>query len=247
MKLKQNRIYTSFLKPKISRAVSLLLLVALVSVLVSGCQKKTDEAAVSDAEKPTHDFQGDSPDKGATAADLYCVEFCSYSGQFMEDNTFENVENVAAMWLENRSREFLDMATITYDTEDGKEAVFEVKGLPPKEKVLVLEKNRMVLTGKEKFEEYPEVTVSFNKYAIMKTDDIAVTEKDGVLAVTNMSGKNLKNVAIYYKLLDAEGNFLGGAAYLSSIGDLKPQETKEKDAPLFSQNAKIVRYSYQAG
>lgn len=218
----------------------------LISLTFTGCGKPADETPVL-PEPTTGAYHGAVLQKPATAADLYSLEICSYSGQFMEDNTFEEVENVAAMKLENRSMEFLDLATITYDLGDGKEAVFEVKGLPAGETVLVLEKNRLPLTGNETFTGYPEVEASFNKSAITSTSDISVTEKDGVLTVSNLTRGTLENVTIYYKLTDSEGNFLGGIAYVSSVGTLKPQESKEKEAPLFAQNAKIVKYSYQKG
>ncbi len=247
MIIHKNRIEKVTSRGSLQRRKALLLLLLATAMMLTACKGSEAETHSEEPteETTTHVYQGGAVEKVASAADLYSLEICSYSGQFMEDNSFEEVENVAAMRLENRSEEFLDLATITYDLGEGKEAVFEVKGLPAGETVLVLEKNRLPLTGNEKFTGYPEVEASFNKYAITTTNDISVEVKDGVLIVSNMTRSTLENVTIYYKLTDAEGNFLGGVAYVSSVGDLKPQETKEKDAPLFSQNAKIVKYSYQ--
>ena len=249
MKKHKNRISKIVLRADNKGKSILVLLLLVTTIMLSACEGPEAETHSEEPteETTTHVYQGGAVEKVASAADLYSLEICSYSGQFMEDNSFEEVENVAAMRLENRSSEFLDLATIIYDLGEGKEAVFEVKGLPAGETVLVLEKNRLPLTGNEFFSGYPEVSASFNKHAITSTNDISVSVKDGVLSVSNMTRKNLENVTLYYKLTETDGSFLGGVAYISSIGDLKPQETKEKDAPLFSQNAKIVKYSYQVG
>lgn len=189
--------------------------------------------------------EGTSSTGRATSADLYCLEFSRFSGAFVEDGTNEPVTNVAAALIENRSREFLDRATVTYDV-GGRTAEFVVTGLPPGAKAWVLESHRMRLDGSPEFK-FRECTSSFRQNAVLTTELLSLSAKGNTLTVRNESDQILENVCIYYKTLNPDGAYLGGITYMIAFDTLRPGDVAEKTAAHFSEDARVVRYSYQSG
>lgn len=183
-----------------------------------------------------------APDR-ATSADLYCSEFSAYSGPFVEDGTNEQVENVMAVLIENRSDEFLDAATVVYNVGDDT-ATFVLTGLPAGESVWVLERSRRVLEAGMKFE-FVSCDSSFRNDIIEKTDKLEVITEDNAITVTNKSSKALQNVCVYYKTRNSDGNFLGGITYMLGFDNMSSGETAEKQSAHFGENSEIVRYSFQ--
>lgn len=181
--------------------------------------------------------------KRASSQDLYCLEYTVYSGAYVEDGTNEQVENVAAILVENRSDEFLERATVTYYV-GGEVATFEVTGLPSGESAWVLEKNRMSLESGDEFT-FLDCTSTFRQDVIQDTEELSVSTQDNVITMRNESGKTLKNPCIYYKTVNSDGYYLGGITYMIAFDELGPGETAEKQSAHFSDDSKIVRYSYQ--
>lgn len=179
----------------------------------------------------------------ASSADLYCLEFNSYSGVFVEDGKNEEVQDIAAILVENRSKVFLDRATIRYrygaDT-----ATFVVTGLPAGEKCWVMEANKMPLDGKHEFE-FIECVSAFKEDAVLTTDKLTVDAKDNTLTVTNTSKEVLKNVCVYYKNTFDDGNYFGGITYMMAFDNLSPGESLQKESGHFTDTSEIVRYSFQ--
>jgi hypothetical protein len=183
------------------------------------------------------------PPGPATSADLYCLEFSRYSGEFFEDGTHEPVTNVAAALIENRSPEFLDLATITYEV-GGRTAEFVVTGLPPGGKAWVLEKNRLTIKDNAKFR-FLDCTSTFRQDAVLTTNDLAISPSGNTLTVCNTSEYTLENVCIYYKTMDDDGVYLGGISYMLAFDTLAPGESALRPSSHFTKDSHIVRYSYQ--
>lgn len=179
----------------------------------------------------------------ANSADLYCLEFSQYSGEFFEDGTHQTVTNVAAALIENRSPEFLDLATISYDV-GGKIAEFVVTGLPAGGKVWVLESNRLTIDKNAKFR-FLDCTSTFRQDAVLATNDLTLSTSGNTLTVCNTSNYTLQNVCIYYKTQDKDGVYLGGISYMLAFDTLAPGETASRPSAHFTKDSKIVRYSYQ--
>ena len=93
---------------------------------------------------PPEEAADPSPPGGSGTLALKCLQFSSYTGQFVEDGTDEPVAGVAAMLVTNPTAQFLDLATVTYKVGDTT-ATFEITGLPPGGTAWVLEKNRLRL------------------------------------------------------------------------------------------------------
>ena len=228
--MENNRIYIAGIVPlRITAAVLMLLLV----VAFTGCTLKNS----------TEDISPGATQNRASSEDLYCLEFTSYSGPFVEDGSNEPVENILAVLIENRSDEFLEFATVTYDV-DGKTAEFVVTGLPSKESAWVLESNRMQANADLEFE-FIDCQSTFRNDAILTTDKLEVTIKENTLALKNISDDVISNPCVYYKNVNTDGNYLGGITYMIGFDTLKSDDTKEKKAGHYSENSRIVRYSYQ--
>jgi hypothetical protein len=163
----------------------------------------------------------------------------------VEDGTNEQVTGVAAALIENRSQEFLDLATVSYDV-GGRTAEFVVTGLPPGGKAWVLERDRMTVGANAKFN-FVECTSSFRQDAVLSTELLTLSAKGNTLTVRNNSDRTLENACVYYKTVNSDGAYLGGITYMVAFGTLKSGETAEKTAAHFSEDAQIVRYSYQTG
>ena len=200
-------------------------------------EKHTDNSPAQNS-KPAK-----QPEQVATSADLYCEEITVFSGVYVESGKNEKVENIAAILVENRSKVFLDRATITYKYGD-KSAVFVATGLPAGEKCWVMEKSKLEVDGKHKFE-FVNCVSAFNNNVIEKSEHITTMTKDNVVTVTNTSKQTLENVCVYYKNTFEDGSYLGGITYVLAFGKLEPGETIEKASAHFSEDSHIVKYSYQ--
>ncbi len=179
----------------------------------------------------------------ATSADLYCEEITLFSGVYVENGKNEKVDNVAAILVHNRAEAFLDRATITYKY-GSKNVTFVVTGLPAGEKCWVMEKSKMQIDGKHKFE-FVKCISAFNYDVIEKPKHITTMTKDNVITVTNNSKQTLENVCVYYKNTFEDGNYFGGITYVLTFGKLSPGETIQKESAHFSEDSDIVKYSYQ--
>lgn len=222
-----------------NRFLCVFMILALIFALAGcdGAKKESDDTA-----KVTEDdtvIVG----SGATSADLYCLEFNTFSGVFLEDGKNQEVENVAAILVENRSKAFLDRATITYKYGD-KDAVFLLTGLPAGEKCWVMEQNKLVVDGKHSFE-FETCVTAFKEDAVLSTDELLKTTEDNVITLKNISDKKLSNVCVYYKNTLDDGNYFGGITYMMKFGDLEPGDSATKESAHFSDTSKVVRYSYQ--
>ena len=181
----------------------------------------------------------------ATSADLYCLQFSRYSGEFVEDGTNEKVSNVAAALIENRSGEYLDLATVTYEV-DGKTAKFVVTGLPPGTRAWVLEANRLTVGTNPQFK-FLDCTSTFRRDAVLSSESLGLSSVGNTLTMRNNSEYTLDNVCVYYKRINEDGAYLGGITYMLAFDTLKPGESAEKASAHFSEESRIVRYSYQTG
>ncbi|MBQ7133534.1 MAG: hypothetical protein IJO20_03465 [Ruminococcus sp.] len=227
---RNNRIY---LNGTVTLRVMASVLVLLLAVTFSGCTK----------EDSTKDISYGATQNRASSEDLYCLEFTSYSGPYVEDGSNEEVENILAVLLENRSDEYLEFATVTYDV-DGKTAQFVVSGLPPSKRAWVLEANRMGVKADLEFE-FLDCQSTFRDDALLTTDKLEVEVDGNTLTLKNISEDNLSNPCVYYKNLNSDGNYLGGITYMVGFETLKPKDSLKKQAGHYTENSRIVRYSYQ--
>lgn len=183
------------------------------------------------------------PVKLAGAEDLYCREFARFSGQYVEDGRDEPVEHVAAVLVTNRSDQFLDLATLTYDV-DGHTATFVVTGLPAGRSAWVMEAGRMTIPDDAKFTPVDCVT-AFRGDVTAETDTVSIYAEANMLTAVNNTRETLEGVFVYYKTLHTDGNFFGGITYRVDFGDLEPGCAAEALAGHYSmENSEIVRIGW---
>lgn len=229
---KHNRILPHRLWVLFVGLLAAILVGVVITAVILDCLPKNP-----DAQTP--------PGGRATSADLYCLEFSSFSGAYVEDGSNTPVSGVAAALIENRSREFLDLATVTYDV-GGRTAKFVVTGLPSGEKAWVMEANRLPVGGNSEFR-FKECTSTFRQDATTETQVLQLTSAGNALTIRNNSDRVLENVCLYYKNLHSDGAYLGGITYIISFGTLEPGQSAEKIAAHFSEDSRVVRYSFQSG
>lgn len=175
---------------------------------------------------------------------VVCEDFAVFSGHYVEDGSDEMVENVAAALITNRSKEYLDLATLTYDI-DGKEAVFVVTGLPAGESAWVMEAHRMTIT-KESEITYKKCEPSFREDVLGTTNRISVEYDGDKLRVTNESQEMIEDIFLCYKRVNSDGSYLGGITYRVDVGTLDPGETVRCIAGHYVKNeTKIVRIGWR--
>ena len=149
----------------------------------------------------------------------------SYSGVFIEDGSDKDVSGIAAIILDNKGTENIEYAKITLKCE-GKEYVFEAKTLAAGATMVVQES-----TGAKYADgEYGEATAMV---APMEKQDLSEqlvkvkeTESGGI-QITNISGKDIPCVRIFYKFYIEDLDVLvGGITYTSKITDLQANEVR---------------------
>ena len=177
-------------------AFSLVLVVALVLTSVFVLKPWDPNSPLSATEPETNPLDSVLPGltMEASSKDLYCLEFTSYSGAFYEDGSNEQVENIAAILVENRSEEFLEKATITYDVGDDT-ATFVATAIPAGAKCWVLEQNRMKMSADLKFE-FVDCVSGFKQGTSLNEDVMLVETEDDVITVTNKSEDTMYSVVL---------------------------------------------------
>ena len=179
---------------------------------------------------------------GAITIDQHAV----FSGEFVEDGQNELVESVAAILVTNRSGQFLDLATLTYDI-DGQAAAFVVTGLPDGRSAWVLEDSGLVI-GKDAEFTYGDCVSAFRADAVAETADITVTYDGEKLVAVNHTDAAVEDVFVCYKRVHTDGNFFGGIAYRVDFGTLEPGGSAESVAGHYIDGeTEIVRIGWRSG
>lgn len=175
--------------------------------------------------------------------DLQIRQIARFSGQYVEDGRDELVKNVAAILVTNRSDQFLDLATLTYDV-DGMEATFVVTGLPAGTSAWVMEAQRMVIPDDASFEPLECVT-SFRDDVTVDLDSVSIYADANMLMAVNNTDRTLEHVFVYYKNLHTDGNFFGGITYRVDFGTLEPGASAEVLAGHYSvEHSELVRIGW---
>lgn len=183
------------------------------------------------------------PEVEIKTAQITCDKYSRFTGQYVEDGSDDLVYDVAAILVTNRSEQFLEIATFTYQI-DGKNASFVVTGLPAGQSAWVMEANRITVTDDSAFT-YVDVATSFRDDVTASTRKVSVSADGNMMTVTNNSGGTLEGVYVYYKVRHTDGNYLGGITYRVDIGTLEAGASATSLAGHYSEDAEIVRIGWQ--
>ena len=233
-------------------------LIALLTVAFGGEDKNPGQAPVLDTtpaeqdqpvtEQPAETEKKHTPPAVSDLQDaqqlgdgVVITDLLSYTGAFMEDRTDEVVTDVLAIQVTNAGEEYIQTMDITL-TADQTQAEFSLSSLFPGETVVVLEKNRMAYSTAPAFDQVQTSAVAlFEGHPGMCQDQLEIQCLDGVINVTNISGKDIPgDVLIYYKNY-VSGMYYGGITYrLRLEGGMKAGEIRQGMAAHFHPNNSAI-------
>ena len=188
---------------------------------------------------PPEDQMGKNLGKG-----LVLLDVNKYTGIYMEDGTDEIVSDVLMLIVSNEGEQDIQYAELTVPTSKG-EAVFSLTTLPVGEKVVLLEQNRMLWSADE---DYLDVNVKnlavFSEPLSLCESQLKFQNLDGVINITNISGKDINgDITVYYK--NAATDLLyGGITYRIRLeGGLKADEIRQIMASHFSKSGSRIMFA----
>lgn len=171
---------------------------------------------------------------------IVLLDFTSYSGKYVEDGTDAEVENIAAITVENTGSKNIQYAEITV-TVGGKDFLFNASTLLPGTKMTVLECNHAAYTEGDVTACGISVNAEFAEAPDTMTDRLTVQLLDGVVNVKNISDEDISTtVRIYIKNIE-DGVYFGGITYRISLDSIASGEIKQLSASHVSaDNSKVV-------
>lgn len=169
------------------------------------------------------------------SGDIVVEKAFSYSGEFPEDGSFEEKENVLALKVRNQSTKHLQFLRI-YVVTDAKEMVFEVTTLPVGMSVNVFEKSGYGLNENEKIVEIRgDTRADFEGELGLMRNTFELYVNDKIINVKNISSADIESdIYLYYKKKDKDGSYFGGITFRTKADGLKAGELKQLPASHFS-------------
>lgn len=211
------------------------LLLCLCIVMLSACQDSNKPDSQPKVTLYGYQFPA--------VLDDITIEKCSlYSGEYIEDASFENCENVAALTVKNNSEKDIQLLRIKLQTQS-KDMLFEVTTLTAGSTATVLEKTKQTLTEEDKIYSLTiENRADFSENVSLKDKDIFIQGNLKTINIKNISNKDIENdIYIYYKKKDENGNFLGGLTFRTKAeGGIKAGEIKQLPADSFDPADSVV-------
>ena len=177
---------------------------------------------------------------------LTLIRMYSYSGKFVEDASFEEKENVAAIEVLNASGTDIRLARIIVTTKT-RELLFEATSIPGYNTITVLEKNAAAFTeGEEIIGVRVENRVDFEEDMSFHKESISIMTTGYVFNVENITDKDIESdIYIYYKKIDGNGKLFGGITFRSKVEGLKAGELRQVAASNFiSEDSKVIFVEY---
>lgn len=174
------------------------------------------------------------------SGELSVVAVGTYSGGYMEDGTDEQIENAAALILQNDSDQMLQIAEIEIRINDEDTALFRITNLPSDGMVLALDMNRLTCESDSKAEKLSEAVRFFDD--VPMNEEIFETEgTEGRLTLKNLSNDTYEKVYVYYKTEIEKDLYLGGITYRIPFEEIEGRTQVETDAGHYSPDkSKIV-------
>lgn len=211
---------------KTVRKIIPLLLCVCIALLCSCSLNGTEE---SDNKKYGYDLFSEI-DYGVIAEDIYL-----YSGEYPEDGSFENCENVVAIKVKNTSASDIQLLRINVKTNK-KDLEFEITTLRSGATVIAFEKSKQTLDENEKVISIESVNrADFSNKISLKEDMFIVQGNVATINIKNISATEIQeDIYIYYKKKDADGNYFGGITFRTKVDGIRSGEIKQLSAANFN-------------
>ena len=214
----------------------------LIILFVGGCTKNPQNG---DNGSETVVFHGKEFPL-ALSEDIVIENAFLYNGEFPEDGSFSKAEDVFALKVKNTSDKDIQLVRIYVET-DQSEYFFEITTLPAGRVLTVFEKSAQSITESEKIAEIKEKNkVFFENKLSLHTSEFKIATMDKVLNIENISETDFSSdVYVYFKRVDANGDYFGGITFRSNAGKIKSNEFKQIPAPHFiKENSEVLFVDY---
>lgn len=144
---------------------------------------------------------------------LAITDVDKYNGVYMEDGSNEFVSGVLMIVVANTSEDDIQYAEISLGLAEG-DAKFNLSTLPAGESIVLLEQTRLPWSNSEEYAHATmENVVVFSESMHLQENALKVQMLDGMLNITNISGKDITgDIVIYYKNSAADLLY-GGITY----------------------------------
>ncbi len=211
----------------------------LILIFVGGCADKSKNNGGNNGQIVFHGKEFPT----LLSEDIEITNAFLYNGEFPEDGSFRKAEDVFALKIKNISDKDIQLVRIYVATEQ-KEYLFEITTLPSNKAVTVLEKNAQSISKDEKILEIREENkVFFENKLSLCTDTFEIMQLDKVLNIKNISSSDISSdVYVYFKRVDADGDYFGGITFRSNAGELKAGQFKQIPAHHFIKESSEVLF-----
>lgn len=234
MKKKRRSLYMT--SPKVlwaCAAVAVLVAVALIIAIIVGNLpgsriRKYEGFTPFDKKQLSQDMVLDNDG-------LSIIAVGTYSGEYVEDGTDEELENVGALILQNISDKMLQIAEIEISINGEDTALFRITNLPSEGMVLALDMNRLTCQAESTAEKSSEAVRFFDEVP-MNEELFEAEGTEGRLTLKNLSEDTYDKVYVYYKTEIDDGLYLGGITYRIPFEEIEGKTQIETDAGHYSPN-----------
>ncbi len=225
----------------IKKIIAVLLCMSIA--LLCGCTtEKKPEQPVEEKTKTAYGYKFPA----AICEGVSVEDFYLYSGEYIEDASFENCEKIVALKVKNTSETDIQLVRIKVKT-DAKEMLFEITTLKAGATVIVLEKSKQTMGKNEKIIGFDyENRVDFKEKITLKDDFFLVKTNLKTINIKNISDNEIESdIYVYYKKKDADGNYFGGITFRTKADGLKIEEIKQLPASNFDpDNSEVLFVDY---
>ena len=173
-----------------------------------------------------------------------CRSRCS--GPFVEDGSDRPMETIAAVTLENRGGDDIQLGRVTVAAEDGASYSFEFTTLPAGESLSVLEVN-----GAAYDPAHGIIGAALDNVALFSQpmslcgDVFELSLADGSIGVKNISGKAISGGRVFYKSISGSA-LVGGITYMTTVPALDAGEEVTLSAGHFSLSGSRLMFATYA-
>ena len=155
---------------------------------------------------------------------LVAEELISFQGQYWEDGSGEQVENVAGLMISNPTNRMVEFASFAVE-QAGQHLYFFVYCLPPQSRCMVLEYNKKSCDPKL-VTACQELCVRWDQQELSR-EQVDYVGLGPLLTVINRDARELKHVTLWYKqYVQEEDYYLGGGVHSAHIFFLQPEERR---------------------
>lgn len=211
----------------IKKIISLILVGISVIISFSGCSKKAEnEELLEKVEK-------------APADALSVVGIFPYSGQFVEDGSDDEVENIVAAVLVNNSSVDFEYVEFSVKTDIGVHS-FTASTVKAGKTMTVLCKNKDKLENNESMQSFSiDIKAEYITPVSLAEGVLEIYYIDNSVSLKNASDRDLTGITVYYKQKNDMGYF-GGITYKTFVPSLKSGEITQFNTEHIDEIVNIV-------